>query len=343
MIWIMPSGIIVLFASGKIVDWTVQSRLRRSLADGVAPMNFPSEPGALGLFGTGLSQHAHLITLSTAQDSALPETLAAESFTGHEAVNDLFRFEVDALGTSTDLDLSLFLGEELTIRLLQPDGSRRAWHGMCTQAAWLGADGGLARYRLRLEPALALLGLRRDSYLFQDKNVRDMVVELLADYPQVRFDFDITQELAPRPVCTQYRESDLVFLRRLLASEGLSWRFEHDQKQDQGQGDGDGHARHRLLVSTAAPARRRRQAATASASTACARPSRTTRSTPSALVAGYARTWSPSAAGTRPNWSRRLPSTNRSSTPARCRNWRSTTAAANAMPPAAPRPTRTRN
>lgn len=207
-------------------------------------MNSPSDFASLGLFGTGLSQHARLITLSTAQDSALPETLAAEAFSGVEAVNALFRFEVDALSTSTDLDLSLFLGEELTVRLLQPDGSRRAWHGMCTQAGWLGADGGLARYRLRLEPALALLGLRRDSYLFQDKNVRDIVSELLADYPQLRFDFDISQELAPRAVCTQYRESDLDFFMRLLASEGLNWRFEHDQDE----GDGDGHARHRLLI-----------------------------------------------------------------------------------------------
>lgn len=207
-------------------------------------MNSPSELASLGLFGTGLSQHARLITLSTAQDSHLPETLAAEAFTGVEAVNALFRFEVDALSTSTDLDLSLFLGEELTLRLLQPDGSRRAWHGLCTQAAWLGADGGLARYRLRLEPALALLGLRRDSYLFQDKNARDIVSELLADYPQLRFDFDLSQELAPRPVCTQYRESDLAFFMRLLAAEGLNWRFEHDQ----GEGEGDGHARHRLLI-----------------------------------------------------------------------------------------------
>ena len=55
-------------------------------------MNFPSELSALGLFGTGLSQHARLITLSTAQESALPETLAAESFNGIEAVNELFRF-----------------------------------------------------------------------------------------------------------------------------------------------------------------------------------------------------------------------------------------------------------
>jgi type VI secretion system secreted protein VgrG len=32
-----------------------------------------------------------------------------------------------------------------------------------------------------------------------------------------------------RPICTQYQENDLAFLTRLLASEGLSWRFEHEQ------------------------------------------------------------------------------------------------------------------
>ncbi|CAH0246902.1 Actin cross-linking toxin VgrG1 [Massilia sp. Bi118] len=188
------------------------------------------------IFGEGLSQHARLITLTSAQDSALPEALVVERFTGFEGVNALFRFEIDALSVSTDLDLSIFIGEELGIGLLQPDGSRRAWHGLCTQASWLGADGGVARYRLLLEPALSLLALRRDSYIFQDKNARDIVTELLMDYPQLRFDFDVSLPLPARPICTQYRESDLAFFMRVLASEGLSWRFEH--------GD-DGH---RLLI-----------------------------------------------------------------------------------------------
>ena len=68
-----------------------------------------------------------------------------------------------------------------------------------------------------------------DNYIFQDKTAKDIITELLADYPQVRFEFDVTQELAQRDICTQYRESDLEFLTRLLASEGLNWRFEHDQ------------------------------------------------------------------------------------------------------------------
>ena len=210
---------------------------------------------AVGVFGTGLSQHARLIALATAQASNLPESLMAEQFTGREAVNELFRFEVDALSTAASLDLASFLGEEITLKLLQPDGSWRAWHGLCTDCAFAGADGGVARYRLRLEPALALLGLRRDSYIFQDKNARDVVTELLADYPQVRFEFDVSQELAPRPVWTQYRESDLAFLTRVLAVEGLSWRFEHEQEQEQDSGAArDGaqqdaqQAKHKLVI-----------------------------------------------------------------------------------------------
>ena len=200
------------------------------------------------LFGTGLSQHARLITLASAQDRGLPESLMVEQFTGREAVNELFTFDVDALSVSTDLELSVFIGEELTITLLQPNGSRRAWHGLCTQASWLGADGGVARYRLRLVPALAMLAQRRDSYIFQDKNAQDIVTELLSNYPQLRFEFDITQEVPRREICTQYRESDLEFLTRLLVSEGLSWRFEHDQIDDQADEQGDGHAKHRLLI-----------------------------------------------------------------------------------------------
>ena len=80
-------------------------------------------PSPLGLFGTGLSQNARLITLATAQDSTLPESLMAERFTGREAVNELFCFDVDALSVSTDLELDQFLGEEITFKLMQADGS----------------------------------------------------------------------------------------------------------------------------------------------------------------------------------------------------------------------------
>jgi type VI secretion system secreted protein VgrG len=209
----------------------------------------PQLGSLLALFGTGLSQHARLITLASAQQTNLPESLMVEQFNGREAVNELFCFDVDALSVSTDLQLASFIGEEISLMLLQADGSRRAWHGLCTDCAWLGADGGVARYRLRLEPALALLRLRRDNFIFQDLDARAIVTELLADYPQVRFEFDVTQTLSPRPVCTQYRESDLDFLTRLLADEGLSFRFEHDQLDtDTAATPSTSESKHRLVI-----------------------------------------------------------------------------------------------
>lgn len=196
-----------------------------------------------GRFGAGLSQHARLVTLETAQGSALLELLVAESMVVREAVNDLFSIDVVALSVSAEVEVSALLGEELTVTLLQPDHGRRAWHGVCTAADHLGADGGMARYRLLLEPALAELRLRGDSWIFQNKEVRAVVMELLADYPLVRCEFDISEALPVRAICTQYEESDFAFLVRLLASCGLSWRFEHAPA-----GTDERHGRHKVVI-----------------------------------------------------------------------------------------------
>jgi type VI secretion system secreted protein VgrG len=194
------------------------------------------------------------------------------SFWGREAVNELFHFEVDCLSVSTALDLDAFIGEEITLRVLLPEAvnglSHRSWHGYCSQAAWLGADGGLARYRLTLVPFLSFLALRRDAYIFQNKDALAIITELLADYVQAHVRMDVTQALPVRPICTQYQISDLDFLTRLLASEGLSYRFEHDQSPlespfespssaaahppSEGSSHAAAHAKHCLVIFDAA-------------------------------------------------------------------------------------------
>jgi type VI secretion system secreted protein VgrG len=222
----------------------------------------PTPAELLALFGTGLSQQSRLIELQTAQGAGLPESLVVERFWGREGVNELFCFEVDAFSVSTALDLKQFIGEQITLRVLLPDGGYRSWHGYCTSAAWLGADGGLARYRLSLSSFLAFLALRHDAFIFQDKDALAIAGELLADYPQANVRMEVTQTLKPRPICTQYGESDLDFLTRLLASEGLSWRFEHEQTPPPGANTNaanagaaptaSAHARHCLVIFDAA-------------------------------------------------------------------------------------------
>lgn len=88
-------------------------------------MNSPSDLAGASLidalFGVELSQHARLITITSSQDSALPQALVTERSTGREAINELLSFDVDALSTSIDLDLANVFGEKLAITLLQPD------------------------------------------------------------------------------------------------------------------------------------------------------------------------------------------------------------------------------
>ncbi|QID19237.1 type VI secretion system tip protein VgrG [Nitrogeniibacter mangrovi] len=200
-------------------------------------------PSLRHLFDAPLSQHARLVRI----DTALPDAaLVVERFSGREAISELFRFEVDCLSGNAHFELKTLLGEEVTLRLRQADGTLRHWHGHVTEALNLGADGGLARYRLIIEPWLAFCAQRRDCFQFQDLDVLGIAEALFADYPMADWRAELTQPLRRYSRVTQYRETDFDFLRRLLAEEGLSWRFEHDQSA--AAGDEATHARHRWVI-----------------------------------------------------------------------------------------------
>lgn len=192
-----------------------------------------------------LSQNARLLQVETPLGAAL----AVERMHLREGVSELFTLTLDCLSSSAELDIEPLLGKEISVSLLLADGGRHRWHAVVEGVDALGADGGLARYRLHAAPWLATLRLRRDSFVFQDKSVTDILTEVFADYPQAAYAFEITEPLAPRPVRTQYRETDLDFVLRLMAEAGLSFRFDHQQGdgQSDGQADGGG-ARHRLVV-----------------------------------------------------------------------------------------------
>ncbi|MEO7067829.1 MAG: type VI secretion system Vgr family protein [Rhodanobacter sp.] len=172
-----------------------------------------------------LSQGTRFITL----DGEAVSGLIVERLEGHEAVNDSFRFTVDCVSASAFIDLTTLPGTAIRIGVATATGGRRYWHAYITRASARGADGGMARYRLELESSLAFLRLRRNCLIFTDKTALEVVEQVLADYPEVQFRTDVSTTLRQRPLCTQYRESDFDFVLRLLAEEGLSYRFEHDQ------------------------------------------------------------------------------------------------------------------
>jgi type VI secretion system secreted protein VgrG len=171
--------------------------------------------------------------ISGAAPSSVAPSSAAPSITG-------YLLQIDALSTNAHLQLKQLIGQPLLLEL-QTDQHRdqlRPFHGHITSAISVGSNGGMARYRLTVQPWLAFLGAGRDSAVFQDMNVLDIVQSIFTDYqstlqgqgklqPQWRLEVQDAAVYPIRSLTTQYNESDLQFVERLLLEEGLFYWFEH--------------------------------------------------------------------------------------------------------------------
>ena len=195
----------------------------------------PQDASGLSRLSTaGIAQANRLLDLRTplGENRLVAETLSAtEQLSGGAC-----RLEITALSDDAHIPLKALLGQPVTLRLQtaldreQP----RLWHGHATGARFLGANGGLARYGLTVEPWLAFLRARRDSFAYQDKTVIDIVESIFGDYkgqgtlaPQWRWDVEDRATYAKRSLTIQYRETDYAFVERLLAEEGLFYWVEH--------------------------------------------------------------------------------------------------------------------
>jgi type VI secretion system secreted protein VgrG len=160
----------------------------------------------------------------------------ADAATADDTAGAGFAIRLTALATDASLALDELLGQPVLLELMTADSltALRPWHGHVTQATLLGSDNGLARYELRVQPWLAFLHWRRDSVVFQDMSVVEIVEAVFARYvgqgqlmPAWRWALADTSVYPRRSLCIQYRETDLAFVQRLLAEEGLFCWFEH--------------------------------------------------------------------------------------------------------------------
>ncbi|KGD90362.1 type IV secretion protein Rhs [Achromobacter sp. RTa] len=191
--------------------------------------------GLSSLPTAGVEQANRLLNLSTplGENRMVAETLSArEQLSGGAC-----RLDITALSDDAHIPLKSLLGQPVALRLQtaldreQP----RIWHGHVTAAEFRGANGGMARYALTVEPWLAFLRARRDSFAYQDKTVFDIVESIFGDYkgqgtlaPQWRWDVKDRSSYPKRSLTIQYRETDYVFVERLLAEEGLFYWVEHE-------------------------------------------------------------------------------------------------------------------
>ncbi|KVG62228.1 type VI secretion system tip protein TssI/VgrG [Burkholderia pseudomultivorans] len=145
-----------------------------------------------------------------------------------------------------NLDLEAMLGKELTVTI-QLDGmgsfvagmaghagaanrgaGTREISGIVTAASYVDQLNRQCRYRVVLEPWLALARERTDYRIFQRKSVLDILREVFGSY-LYSFEMRVGRTYRPLRYQVQYGESDFAFAQRLMEEHGIAWFFEHSQ------------------------------------------------------------------------------------------------------------------
>jgi len=179
------------------------------------------------------------------------DKLLAECLRVEESLSNTFCIELTALSTDAYIPLKSLLGEPVLVELLTVCSGmkRRPFHGYVTSAQCIGANGGFARYKLTIEPWCAFLKLGRDSRIFQDKTVFDILDAVFGSafaksrlVPNWRFDLADRSLYPVRSLTCQYQESNFAFAERLMHEEGLFYFFEHEPA------NGDGNSGSHTLV-----------------------------------------------------------------------------------------------
>ena len=170
------------------------------------------------------------------QDTEDSEQFSLVRLKGAEEISALFDIAVEVVSYDGDIDFSTLIGQPAFVTLLdQTDGSEeltRYIHGMIAEVS-LGDQGvNQSSYHIRLVPKIWALQHRQNSRIFQFQNVQTIIEAVLTDagLDADEFRFDLAKSYPDYDYCVQYRETELDFIQRLLAEEGIHYYFEHSDE-----------------------------------------------------------------------------------------------------------------
>lgn len=176
----------------------------------------------------GLTAHKRALHIQFS-NASLNAQLFLQRVEGQHALNQGLSATLICLSTNPFIALKQFIGSQVAVDSVTDQGTLSRMSGIITQADIGASDGALTIYRLTLEDPSSLFKQRRNSRVFMNKSVVDLLfrewqdkspllaASLSLDHSGLTQDYDI------RPFIMQAAESDFDFITRLLRSEGINW------------------------------------------------------------------------------------------------------------------------
>ncbi|MDR7015469.1 type VI secretion system Vgr family protein [Acinetobacter sp. 3657] len=169
---------------------------------------------------------------------ALANQVFLQRIEGVHAINEGVNAQLICLSTNATIPLKQFIGCQVAVDTVTDTGTLFRNTGIITEAVQGQSDGSLTLYKLKLQDATALWHKRRNSRVFMNKTVVDIVQILFKEWQSksplfassLTLDLSgLTQDYDVRPFVMQSNELDIAFIQRLLASEGISTLIDEAQ------------------------------------------------------------------------------------------------------------------
>ena len=168
------------------------------------------------------------------------------SIKGQALLNQPWRYDITFTSADKHIAISSALSQSASLTFEAPQVTQpvaqisslekppqpRTLYGVITEFSLESVSEDEARYRVVLQPRLALFAKDHHSAIYQNQSVVSVVEEVLRRHGLTGLDYrlELKDSYPVREFITQWQESDLAFIQRLLADVGIWFRFDSHAK-----------------------------------------------------------------------------------------------------------------
>jgi len=179
--------------------------------------------------GLGVQKRAINVHFSNAE---LNSQVMLQRIDGYHGINDGLSAELICLSTNPYIELKQFIGCQVAVDQVTDSDQLFRTTGIISGASQGQSDGAFSLYRLTMQDATSLWHKRRNSRVFMNKSVVDIIEIIFKEWQNksplfatsLQLDTSgLTKTYDVRPFSMQSNESDYAYLTRIMREESISW------------------------------------------------------------------------------------------------------------------------
>jgi type VI secretion system secreted protein VgrG len=153
-------------------------------------------------------------------------------FNGKETISTLFDYTIGFISSKTNIKPEDLIGTAISLKIHGTGKESRSFYGIVKffRAGKIKDD--KRSYEIVIMPWLGMLQYEKNFRIFKKRTTQQILEEVFKDHGFHHFRFGKMMSIHPeREYCTQYGETTLQFVQRLMEEEGMFYYFEHTKEK----------------------------------------------------------------------------------------------------------------